>query len=65
MNKLFFSPQVAEQTIYFQKFTEQSFFHKKPYPPPPQESNGRPLIPIKLEGDPLTHSKVRSGIYLI
>ena len=44
MNKLF-SPQVAEQTIYFPKFAEQSFFsQKKPELPPPQESNGRPLI---------------------
>ena len=33
--------QVAEQTIYFPKFAEQSFFHNPP--PPPQESNGRPL----------------------
>ena len=34
--------QVAEQTIYFPKFAEQSFFHKK-HSPPAQESNGRPL----------------------
>ena len=34
MNKLFFSPQVAEQTIYFQKFAEQCFFHKKTIAPP-------------------------------
>ena len=40
MNKLFF-PQVAEQTIYFPLFAEQSFFTKKPYPP--YESNGWPL----------------------
>ena len=44
MNKLFFFPQVAEQTIYFPKFDEQSFFSQKNHsPPPPQESNGRPL----------------------
>ena len=29
MNKLFFFPQVAEQTIYFPKFAEQSFFSQK------------------------------------
>ena len=34
MNKLFF-PQVAEQTIYFPLFAEQSFFTKIPSPPPP------------------------------
>ena len=43
MNKLFFSPQVAEQTIYYPKFAEQSFFHKKTIALP-QESNGRPLM---------------------
>ena len=35
MNKLFFSPQVAEQTIYFPKFAEQSFFSQKTIAPPP------------------------------
>ena len=35
MNKLFFFPQVAEQTIYFQKFAEQSFFSQKNHSPPP------------------------------
>ena len=40
MNKLFFL-QVAEQTIYFPIFAEQSFFFTKNHrPPPPQESNG-------------------------
>ena len=34
MNKLFFSPQVAEQTIYFPKFAEQSFFSQKNHSPP-------------------------------
>ena len=45
MNKLFFFPQVAEQTIYFPKFAEQSFFSQKNHSTP-QESNGRPLIII-------------------
>ena len=35
MNKLFFFPQVAEQTIYFPKFAEQSFFSQKTIAPPP------------------------------
>ena len=45
MNKLFFLPQVAEQTIYFPIFAEQSCFSQKNIAnsPPPQESNGRPL----------------------
>ena len=33
--------QVAEQTIYFPLFAEQSFFSQKSLAP--QESNGRPL----------------------
>ena len=45
MNKLFF-PQVAEQTIYFLLFAEQSFFSQKPIAL--QESNGRPLINLDL-----------------
>ena len=35
----------AEQTIYFQKFAEQSFFSQKTIAPP-QESNGRPLTTL-------------------
>ena len=42
INKLFFFPKVAEQTIYFRKFAEQSFFSQKNHSPL-QESNGRPL----------------------
>ena len=34
MNKLFLS-QVAEQTIYFPKFAEQSFFYQKTIDSPP------------------------------
>ena len=36
MNKLFFFQQVAEQTICFPLFAEQSFFHKKNIAPPPE-----------------------------
>ena len=38
-----FLPQVAEETIYFPLFAEQSFFHIDQIPSHPQESNGRPL----------------------
>ena len=44
-----FSPQVAEQTIYFPLFAEQSFFTKKTIPPPPpQISNCLPLSNTKI-----------------
>ena len=47
--QIIFFPQVAEQTIYLPLFAKQPFFftkkHRRPAPPPPQESNGRPLKP--------------------
>ena len=43
MNKLFF-PQVAEQTIYFSLFAEQTLFHKESIAL--QESNGRPQFNV-------------------
>ena len=45
MKKIFF-PQVAEQTIYFPLFAEQSFFTKNIGPP--QELNGLPLNMWKI-----------------
>ena len=41
-----FFPQVAEQTIYFPLFAEQSFFRKSiaPPPPPPQNEMVGPLL---------------------
>ena len=38
-----FFPQVAAQTIDFQKFAEQSFFHKKTIAPPPKNQMVGPL----------------------
>ena len=35
--------QEAEHTIYFPLFAKQYFFTQITAPPPPQESNGRPL----------------------
>ena len=46
--QIIFSPQVAEQTIYFLSFAKQSFLHEKNIAPPfPQESNNRPLDMVK------------------
>ena len=47
MNKLFFFPQGAKQTIYFPKFAEQSFFYKKTIAPPPRNPMVGPLGYIK------------------
>ena len=60
MNKLFFFPQVAEQTIYLPKFAEQSFFSQKTIASP-QESNGRSLI--TKNNTYLTHLEQKSTQY--
>ena len=52
MKKLF-SLQVAEQTIYFPLFAEQSFFTKK-HSPPPGIKLPTPLDTVLLHPEPLS-----------
>ena len=71
----YFFPQVAEQTIYFQKFAEQPFIHKKTIaPPPPRNQMVGPLtsspcfidhiIQLNLTGSSLVSDAILTKIAL-